>query len=132
VDDVVAYHEGQGSTTGEYSDFILYHGIRNSIWMAAKSIPGWILVTQLPWVVLLHAGIVVRHTLQGRWRTLWRLYRDAILGLPRVLAQRRAVLATRRVTLKELRSRIDRHFYETRFLEDAIRDLFRRPGPRAP
>jgi GT2 family glycosyltransferase len=80
TDAVVAYHEGQGSTAGEYNDFILYHGIRNSIWMAAKSIPAGVIFTHLPWVMLLHGGIVLRHTLQGRWRTLWRLYRDALGG----------------------------------------------------
>lgn len=126
TDQVVAYHAGQASTAGEYNDFILYHGIRNSIWMAAKSIPGWILVAHLPWVVLLHGGIVVRHTMQGRWRTVWRLYRDAVAGLPKVLAARRVVQASRRVTLREFRSHIDRQFYETRFLEGAVRDLYRR------
>lgn len=128
ADEVVAHHEGQQSTLGEYNDFILYHGIRNSIWMAAKSIPGWILFTQLPWFVLLHLGIVVRHTLQGRWRTLVRLYRDAIAGLPGALAQRRTVQSTRRVSLREFRSRIDPHFYETHFLHGAVRDLYRRPA----
>jgi len=126
TDEIVAYHEGQGSTSGEYNDFILYHGIRNSIWMAAKSIPAAILVLHLPWFAVLHAGIVLRHTLQGRWRTLLRLYRDAIAGLPAVLAQRRIVQASRQVTLKEFRSHIDRHFYETRFLKGAVGDLFRR------
>jgi GT2 family glycosyltransferase len=125
-DETVAYHEGQASNAGGYNDFILYHGIRNSIWMAAKSIPSWILLTQLPWFLLLHAGIVVRHTLQGRWRTLVRLYVDAVRGLPTVLARRQAVQASRRVSLKEFRSHIDRHFYETRFLQDAVRDLFGR------
>lgn len=124
ADETVAFHEGQASNAGEYNDFILYHGIRNSIWMAAKSIPSWILVTQLPWFLLLHAGIVVRHTLQGRWRTLVRLYADTIRGLPGVLARRRAVQRSRRVSLKAFRSHIDRHFYETRFLEGAVRDLF--------
>ena len=123
VDDVVAHHEGQGSTTGGYSDFILYHGIRNSIWMAAKSIPGWILVRHLPWFLVLHAGIVLRHILQGHGRTLFRLYRDAFAGLPRVLRERRAVQATRRVTLTEFRSHIDPRFYEPRFLKGAVRDL---------
>jgi hypothetical protein len=126
VDDVVAYHEGQGSNAGQYNDFILYHGIRNSIWMAAKSIPLRILVTQLPWVIFLHGGIVLRHLLQGRWRTLLRLYRDAACALPRVLAARKVVQATRRVTPREFRAHIDPHFYETRFLAGAIRDLFRR------
>jgi hypothetical protein len=125
VDDVVAYHEGQASTAGEYNDFILYHGIRNSIWMAAKTIPSWILLTQLPWVMALHVGIVIRHTRQGRWRTVLRLYRDAIAGLPAVLKRRRIAQATRRVTIAEFRSHIDRQFYEKRFLEGAVRDLAR-------
>ena len=126
TDEVVAYHEGQASNAGRYDDFILYHGIRNSIWMAAKSMPGWVLVTQLPWVMALHAGIILRHTLQGRFITLVRLYRDAICGLPRVLAARKTVQRSRRVTLAQFRAHIDSHFYETRFLQGAIRDLFRR------
>jgi GT2 family glycosyltransferase len=123
VDDVVAHHAGQGSTTGGYSDFILYHGIRNSIWMAAKSIPGWILVRHLPWFILLHGGIVVRHLLQGHWKTLFRLYRDAVAGLPRVLRERPKIQASRRVSLAQFRSHIDRQFYERRFVRGAVRDL---------
>ena len=126
IDDVVAYHEGQASNAGQYNDFILYHGIRNSIWMAAKSIPAWILLTHLPWYLLLHAAIIVRHTASGRWRTLLRLYRDAIAGLPAVLAKRRAVQASRRISLAEFRALIDPQFYEPRFLKNAIRELFRR------
>lgn len=126
ADEIVAYHEGQASNAGQYNDFILYHGIRNSIWMVAKSIPFWILVAHLPWFLILHVGIVIRHTRQGRWRTVLSLYRDAIVGLPAAVARRRAVQSSRRVTLKAFGSHIDRHFYETRFLKDAVRDLFRR------
>lgn len=131
ADDVVAYHVGQGSHAAGREEFILYHGIRNSIWMAAKSLPAWIIVTQLPWFVLLHAGIVVRHTLQGRWRTLLRLYLDAIRGLPSAIAKRKAVQASRRVTLAAFRSHMDRRFYETAYLAAALRDLFRRRPPAA-
>lgn len=123
VDAVVARHEGQGSTTGGYSDFILYHGIRNSIWMAAKSLPGWVLVRHLPWFLVLHGGIVLRHLLQGHARTLFRLYRDAIAGLPRVVRERSRVQASRRVTLAEFRTHIDPRFYEPRFLKAAARAL---------
>ena len=125
-DGTVAYHAGQASNAGGYSDFILYHGIRNSIWMAAKSIPASILASQLPWALLLHGGIVLRHLLQGRWRTLARLYRDALLGLPAVIRQRRRVQGSRRISPREFRTFIDRHFYEPQFLEGAVRDLFRR------
>ena len=125
-DDVVAYHEGQASNAGRYDDFILYHGIRNSIWMAAKSIPGWLIVRYLPWVVLLHGGIIVRHALQGRARTLFRLYRDALRGLPRVLRERRKVQASRTVSLAQFRAHVDPQFYEPVFLSGAVRELFRR------
>jgi GT2 family glycosyltransferase len=128
VDDVVAYHEGQASNPSAYNDFILYHGIRNSIWMAAKSIPLGVIVMHLPWVLALHAGIVIRHTLQGRFRTLVRLYRDAFAALPKVLAQRRVVQGTSRIGAREFRALVDRQFYETDFLKGAFRDLFRRRG----
>jgi GT2 family glycosyltransferase len=130
TDQVAAHHAGQGSNAGVYDDFILYHGIRNSLWMAAKSIPGWIVFTRLPWFVLLHVGIVLRHTLQGRWRTLWRLYRDAIAGLPAVLRERRLVQATRRLTARDFAAHMDRRFYESRYTRGALRDLFRPGGGR--
>ena len=126
VDDVVAYHEGQASNAGEYNDFILYHGIRNSIWMMAKSIPMPIVLARLPWVLALHGGIMLRHVLQGRWRTVIRLYRDAIVGLPAVLKQRRVVQPTRRVSLAAFKAHIDRQFYEKAFVKGAVGDLFRR------
>ena len=130
VDDVVAYHEGQASNAGQYNDFILYHGIRNSIWMAAKCMPLRLLVARVPWILVLHAAIMARHLLQGRWRTVLRLYRDALAGLPAVVVRRRAVQASRRVSVATFRSHIDRHFYEPRFLGNAFRDLFRRRGGR--
>ena len=128
TDALVAHHEGQGSHAGQYNDFILYHGIRNSLWMAAKSLPLGVLVLHLPWFLALHAGVVVRHTRQGRWRTVARLYRDALAGLPAVLARRRVVQASRRVTLAAFRRHIDRQFYEPRYLSGAVRDLFQRPA----
>jgi GT2 family glycosyltransferase len=128
TDEIVACHEGQASNAGQYNDFILYHGIRNSIWMAAKTIPFRIFVAHLPWFLALHVGVVIRHTLQGRWRTVLRLYRDAILGLPAIIARRRTVQASRRVTLQAFRRHIDRQFYESRFLKGALREVFRPPA----
>lgn len=127
-DETAAWHEGQASTTGKYSDFILYHGIRNSIWMVAKSIPGIVILSHLPWIVALHVGIVLRHLAQGHARTLFRLYLDAAKGLPAVLRARKVVQASRRASLAGFRSHIDRKFYETRYVKTAARELFRRPG----
>lgn len=124
ADAVAAYHAGQGSHGPERDDFILYHGIRNSIWMVAKSIPLRIVLARLHWIVLLHGGIVLRHAVAGRWRTLLRLYRDAIGGLPAALRERRTVQGSRRIAPGEFRAYIDAKFYDRRYLQNAIRDLF--------
>ena len=126
VDAVVAHHAGQGSNSGTYGDFILYHGIRNSIWMLARSIPGAVILRFAHWVVVLHCAIVLRHLLQGRWRTLARLYRDAVAGLPAALRDRRRIQASRRATAAQFRAHVDPHFYEPAFVKGALRDLVRR------
>jgi GT2 family glycosyltransferase len=130
VDQVVAHHAGQASNAGVYDDFILYHGIRNSIWMAARSLPAGTILRSVHWVLLLHCGIALRHLLQGRWRTVARLYRDAIAGLPAALRARRVIQGTRRVTAREFARHVDSHFYEPTFLRNAVADLFRRGGGR--
>ena len=123
-DEIVAYHEGQGSHAGLYSEFILYHGIRNSIWTLVKSIPWRIGLTHLPWVLALHAGTILRHVARGEARTTFRLYRDAICGIPKLRAKRRVIKATRRIAPGDFRAYIDPHFYEPAFVRNALRELF--------
>ena len=128
-DEVVAFHEGQASHAGIYSEFILYHGIRNSIWTLVKSIPWRIALARLPWILALHAGTVLRHGARGEGRVTFRLYRDAICGLRAVLAKRKAIKATRRIAPGDFRAFVDPHFYEPTFVRSALRELFgSRPG----
>jgi GT2 family glycosyltransferase len=126
TDRIVAYHEGQASRGGQYDEFILYHGIRNSIWTAMKSLPTRILLMYLPWVLVLHAAIIVRHVARREWKTTFRLYRDAFRGLPEMLEKRRVVQSTRRTSVAEFRAFIDRKFYEPRFVKGALKELFAR------
>src|SRR6185312_727823 len=59
--DAVVYHAGSLSSGGPDNDFVLYHGIRNSLWWLIKDAPvGWLLLS-LPWFALLHVGICLRH-----------------------------------------------------------------------
>ena len=86
--DAVVLHEGSLSSGGPDSDFVLYHGIRNSLWWLAKDAPAGWLLRSLPWFIALHGGICLRHLRRGRARVLWRLYRDALKGLPSMLKKR--------------------------------------------
>lgn len=127
--DAVVRHAGSLSSGGADSDFVLYHGIRNSLWWLAKDAPiGWLL-RSLPWFVALHAAICLRHLHRGRAGVLWRLYRDAARGLPAMLRKRRIITRTRRVPAREFARWVEPRFYERDYIGRAWRELFRRAPP---
>jgi len=125
-----AQHAVSLSSGGPDNDFVLYHGIRNSLWWLAKDAPvGWLL-RSLPWFIFLHCGIVARHLRRGRLRVLWRLYRDAARGLPAMLRKRQRISASRRVPKKDFRKWVEPRFYERNYVRRAWRELWQ-PAPKA-
>jgi N-acetylglucosaminyl-diphospho-decaprenol L-rhamnosyltransferase len=124
--DAVVYHEGSLSSGGADNDFVLYHGIRNSLWWLVKDAPtGWLL-RSLPWFILLHCGIWLRHLRRGRGRVLWRLYRDAIKGSAALWKKRAIIRKTRRVPAGQFATWVEPHFYERDYVRRAWRELWRR------
>jgi GT2 family glycosyltransferase len=123
--DAVVHHEGSLSSGGPDNDFVLYHGIRNSLWWLIKDAPAGWLLRSLPWFVLLHGGICLRHLRRGRIRVLWRLYRDACKGIPAMLRKRRVISAARRVPVREFRNWVEPRFYERNYVQRAWRELWR-------
>jgi len=123
--DAVVYHEGSLSSGGADNDFVLYHGIRNSLWWLAKDAPAGWLLRSLPWFILLHCGICLRHLRRGRARVLRRLYRDAIKGLPAMRKKRVIIRQSRRVPAREFAAWVEPHFYERDYVRRAWRELWR-------
>ncbi|GEM_PF-43980 len=132
VDTPLARHEGQASSGGGFNDFVLYHGIRNSIWMLVKCVPASLILRHLPWVLALHAGIVIRHSLRGKARVVFRLYRDALRRLPRMWRKRRSIRATRRIPPADFARHMSPHFYDRGYLRNALRELWGRGGAKGP
>ena len=124
AEDALVYHIGSLSAGGAESDFVLYHGIRNSLWWLIKDAPTAWFLRSLPWFLLLHAGIWVRHLRRGRGRVLWRLYRDALAGMPAMLRKRQRIRAARRVPAREFARWVEPRFYERAYLKRAWRQLF--------
>lgn len=124
TDAVLAWHEGQASSGGGFNDFVLYHGIRNSVWMVVKCVPATIVLTHLPWVLALHVGVMLRHGLRGKWRVVLRLYRDALLGIFRMWKKRRRIQASRRIGARAFGARISARFYDQGYLRNALRELW--------
>jgi GT2 family glycosyltransferase len=124
ADDAIIYHAGSLSSGGPDSDFVLYHGIRNSLWWLKKSAPlGWFL-RSLPWFVVLHVAIWLRHLRRGKVRVLWRLYRDAVRGMPAMRRKRAIIMQSRRVPTTAFSSWVEPHFYQRDYIRRAWRELF--------
>jgi GT2 family glycosyltransferase len=124
VDTPVALHDGQASSGGGFSDFVLYHAIRNSIWTVFKSVPASIMARYFLWFLALHLGIVLRHSLRGKGRIIGRLYLDALRGLPNMWRKRRIIQNTRRIPARRFNDFITPRFYESAYLKRAWQELF--------
>ena len=125
-------HSGSLSSGGPDNDFVLYHGIRNSLWWLVKDAPAGWFIRSLPWFVALHAAIWLRHLRRGRARVLWRLYCDAVKGIPEMRRKRAIVRASRRVAAAEFARWVTPKFYEGGYLRRAWSELWKRPPPLNP
>lgn len=96
-----------GSATSAGSTFALYHGVRNLIWTYWRCMPlALLFLLVVPhWLACLGLWkrAVSRHGKDGH-KAFWRAVRDAYDGLPRILAERRHIQGSRRIsTLKTAR-----------------------------
>jgi N-acetylglucosaminyl-diphospho-decaprenol L-rhamnosyltransferase len=94
----VVLHEGSVSTGGRRSDFSVYHGVRNRLWLFVKDTPPLLLLATLPFHIAATIGVWLRATLRGHADPVERALEDAIRALPAVWRRRRAVQATRTVS----------------------------------
>lgn len=116
VPSAVVRHVGS-ATTGATSDFTLYHSYRNLVWTWTKNMPAPLVPFYLPQLVLVNFLLLAAFAARGRGRVVLRAQRDALLGLPGMLRERRAVQATRIISARELRKVLDTGFvaYATHF-----------------
>jgi GT2 family glycosyltransferase len=110
VPTAIAYHVGSATTRREGKPDPFFYGLprRNNVWMVLKNYPASALVRSAPVLLINHAGLVYVAVRDGMARAHWRALRDAARGLPRVLRQRRAIQAGRRVGRRELVSLVTR------------------------
>jgi N-acetylglucosaminyl-diphospho-decaprenol L-rhamnosyltransferase len=94
----VVLHEGSVSTGGRRSEFSVFHGVRNRLWLYVKDTPPLLLWLTLPFHLAATTLVWVRATVQGRAAPVEQGLEAAIKGLPRVWRQRRSVQQRRTVS----------------------------------
>ena len=97
----VVLHEGSG-VTGKKSDFTIYHGNRNRIWVIYKNMPLLALVLLFPLQFAVSLYFLARHGLIGLGPAYGRALVDGYRGHAGLGAQRRAIQAGRKISLLAL------------------------------
>ncbi|MEE9381331.1 MAG: glycosyltransferase family 2 protein [Hyphomonadaceae bacterium] len=76
----VIHHAGS-ALSGRSSDFSIYHGTRNRLWVYAKNMPALLLMLTLPGHIVLSAYLLARAAMSGRTPKTWSGMRDGLAGL---------------------------------------------------
>ncbi len=89
-------HVGSASTSVR-SDFALYHGYRNRVWLYLKTMPMVVLIPTLP----VHIGLTLLgaaiDTFKGKGRIVSKALGDAISGMGPIFAARKIIMKTKRI-----------------------------------
>ena len=102
VPSAVVYHVGSGSTGGRHSDFAIYYGHRNLVWAYFKNMPLLLLVITLPYHLLMNAITLLRFSLRGKTKVIFKAKADAIEGLPKIWQKRRYIQKQRNADIINL------------------------------
>lgn len=82
---------------GVRSDFALYHGYRNRIWLYAKNMPLSLLILTLPVHAVVTCLGAAKDTLKGKGGLVWKAISDAFAGMGPILRDRKKIQAERRI-----------------------------------
>lgn len=99
--EAVIHHAG-GGVSGRVSDFALYYGTRNRLWLYIKNMPGWTLWASAPAHAALSALILARGLTNGRFSSTWRGLVAGWRGRAGMLADRKRLAGMRTVTPSRL------------------------------
>lgn len=82
-----AAHYGSG-ITGVASEFAVFHGTRNRLWMFLKDMPPLALILLLPGHIAISLALLARGCMVGRGGPTWRGLKAGILGIRAVWGDR--------------------------------------------
>ena len=105
IAEAVVTHQGSGLVR-RYSDFQVYHGHRNLVWVYFINMPSPWLWIYLPQHLLYNIASIVLFIFRGKWAVIFRSKIDAIKGLSLAWQRRKDVQGKARKSTTELRKRM--------------------------
>ncbi|HEY8573354.1 glycosyltransferase family 2 protein [Phenylobacterium sp.] len=102
VPDAVVRHVGGTASGGPRSDFAVFHGTRNRLWIFVKDTPPVLFWLTLPVHLLATALLFARHATRGELASPWRGFKAGLKDLHIALDARREAQAQRKVGSLEI------------------------------
>ena len=125
ADQALVYHKGSIASGGPNSDFVLYHGIRNSLFVLIKNIPLKLLLLNSGWIILLHLAIFIRYLLKGKLLIILKIYRDFICKTLTIIQKRYYLRKRVKINSKLAKQFISTSFYERGYIITALSELIK-------
>lgn len=95
IPDAVVRHVGSASSGGPRSEFAVFHGTRNRLWVFIKDTPPLLLWLTLPLHMAATLLLFAQHAMRGEFGPPWRGLIAGLEGLPLALQARREAQAER-------------------------------------
>ncbi len=109
VTDAIVTHVGSALTGGRRSDFSVYYGQRNLLWVYLKNMPEPLFWLFLPLHFLVQLGTVLRFSVAGHCKTIFLAKASAMRLLPAMWKKRRLIQRSRVATTAMIWRALDKH-----------------------
>lgn len=123
ADDALVYHKGSISSGGPNSDFVFYHGIRNSLFALVKNFPAGFLLRNIGWIFILHCAIFLQYLVRGKIKLLLQVYRDFLAKTPEMIKKRSRIVNYNNVTKKWINQQVNKKFYDSDHIKSSLNEL---------
>ena len=111
VPNAVVHQVGSASTGEELSDFAVYHGFRNMVWVFIKNVPCVFFWLLLPLHIFLNLLSISSFSIRGQGAVIIKAKKDALAGIARMWQKRRNIQANRVASIGTLWKCMDKRFF---------------------
>ncbi len=100
-------HLGSATTGGKHSNFSVYYGHRNLMWVYWRNLPLLLIIFSLPIHIAANVLAIITFTIKGQFSIIIRSKIDGVKGLRQVIRQRRDIQQNKNISVFSLLKHIN-------------------------
>lgn len=108
VPQAVVCHVGSASTGEQWSDFAVYHGFRNIVWVFVKNMPAFLFWLLLPLHILMNIASIIFFSMRRQGKVILAAKRDALYGIISMWRKRRYIQSHRAASTRRIWKSLDK------------------------